>query len=241
MPAHLLLRLEAPLISFGTLAVDQRRPIQRWPAVSMLTGLVGNALGWRRTEPERLDRLQARLRWAARIDRPGVPLADFQTVALNKDDKGWTTRHSVEERAGGPDTYDSPHIRLRDYRADAAVTVALSLLNAEEAPTLADVAAAFERPMRPLFIGRKNCLPSRRLLIGLAEAEGAVAALKQVPLADDAEDRPVVFANVRPSGADVRVHEYRASDERRFTWDVHAGMQTVYGWVSGATPSATTA
>jgi CRISPR system Cascade subunit CasD len=240
MPTHLLLRLEAPLMAFGTLAVDQRRPIQRWPAVSMLTGLIGNALGWRRTEFERLDRLQARLRWAARIDRPGVPLADFQTVALDKDDKGWTTRHEVEERAGGPDTYDSPHIRLRDYRADAAVTVALSLLDAGEAPTPADIAAAFERPMRPLFIGRKNCLPSRRLLIGLAEADDAVAALHQVPLADDAEERPALFANLRPGGTDVRVQEHRASDERRFAWDVHAGVQTVYGWSPAVAPAATT-
>jgi CRISPR system Cascade subunit CasD len=98
---HLLLRLEAPLMSFGTTAVDHRRPVQAWPAVSMLTGLLANALGWQRSDAQALDALQARIRWAARIDRAGVALSDFQTAQLSKADKGWTTRGVVEGRGGG--------------------------------------------------------------------------------------------------------------------------------------------
>ncbi|EQD38829.1 CRISPR-associated protein, Cas5e-type, partial [mine drainage metagenome] len=40
---HLLIRLEAPLMSFGATAVDARGVIQRWPAASLLTGLCANA------------------------------------------------------------------------------------------------------------------------------------------------------------------------------------------------------
>ena len=69
--SHLLLRLEAPLMSFGTTAVDHRRPVQPWPPVSMLTGLLANALGWQRSDVAALDALQSRIRWAARIDRAG--------------------------------------------------------------------------------------------------------------------------------------------------------------------------
>lgn len=227
MPAHLLLRLEAPMLSLGSMAVDQRRPIQRWPAASMLTGLIGNALGYCRTEPMRLDRLQARLRWAARIDRPGVPFTDFQTAQLDRSDQGWTTGGTVEERAGGPDTYNSPHIRWRDYRADASLAVALRLDDADEVPTLADLAAALNRPARPLFIGRKNCLPSQRMLIGLTDAADVVAALAQVPMAADADLRPAVFFNDASVATAGNVVTHRSSDERRFAMDVHAGMQTI--------------
>lgn len=229
MPAHLLLRLEAPMLSFGSLAVDQRRPIQRWPAASLLTGLIGNALGYRRTEPAPLDRLQARLRWAARLDRPGVPFTDFQTAELDGADKGWTTSGSIEERAGGPDTYKSPHIRWRDYRADASLAVAIRLTDADEAPTLAELAAALDRPARPLFIGRKNCLPSQRLLMGVVDASDVVAALTQAPLAADADARPAVFFNDATAATPHNVLlTHRSSDERRFAIDVHAGMQTIH-------------
>ena len=229
MPAHLLLRLEAPMLSFGSLAVDQRRPIQRWPAASLLTGLLGNALGYRRTEPAPLDRLQARLRWAARLDRPGVPFTDFQTAQLDQNDQGWTTGGKVEERAGGASTYDSPHIRYRDYRADASLAVAIRLTEADDAPTLAELAAALDRPARPLFIGRKNCLPSQRLLIGVVDASDVVTALAQAPLAADADVRPAVFfndASAAPAHNVLLTH--RSSDERRFSIDVHAGMQTIH-------------
>jgi CRISPR system Cascade subunit CasD len=154
MPAHLLLRLEAPLMSFGSTAVDHRRPVQAWPAVSMLTGLLANALGWDRSDSAALDRLQARIRWAARIDRPGTLLNDFQTAQLAKDDRGWTTRGVVETRGGGDASYESPHLRYRDYRADASVLVALRLDPVAEFPNLTDLAAALDAPLRPLFLGR---------------------------------------------------------------------------------------
>ena len=134
----------------------------------------------------------------------------------------------MEERAGGSDTYDSPHIRWRDYRADASLAVALRLDDADEAPTLADLAAALDRPARPLFIGRKNCLPSQRVLIGLADAADVVAALAQAPMAADADPRPAVFFNDASVAMAGNVVTHRSSDERRFAMDVHAGMQTIH-------------
>lgn len=239
MPAHLLLRLEAPLLSLGSAAVDQRRPIQRWPAASLLTGLLGNALGYRRTEPALLDQLQARLRWAARIDRPGLPITDFQTAQLDGSDQGWTTRGLVEARAGGPNPSGAPHIRWRDYRADASLAVSLRLDDVDQKPTLAELAAALDRPARPLFMGRKNCLPSQRLLIGVVDAIDAFAALALAPLAADADPWPAVFFNdidVVPAGTLVA---HRASDERRFSIDVHAGQQTIHEiYLPGARPAA---
>lgn len=228
MAAHLLLRLEAPLMAFGAPAVDQLRPVQRWPAVSMLTGLLGNALGWRRQDAALLDRLQARLRWAARLDREGTPLIEFQTAQLGKDDQGWTTRGAPEGRDGGADSYKSPHLRWRDHRADASVLVAIALTPADETPTLDHLALALQRPARPLFIGRKACLPATPVFAGWIDAGDPLSAV----LADRVDNTAVFYgegAGASSTGSPVR---HVASDERRFTLDLHAGRQTVFEWVA---------
>lgn len=164
MPQHLILRLEAPLMAFGGTMIDANGPTRDLPIVSLVTGLIANALGWHRGQRELHRDLQQRLVLGVRLDRAGTELRDFQTAQLGAKDEGWTTRGEPEGRAGGPNTYKSPHIRQRHYRADAFVTVALRLEPAELAPTLDDVARALAEPARPLFIGRKPCLPSRPIL-----------------------------------------------------------------------------
>jgi CRISPR system Cascade subunit CasD len=233
---HLLLRLEAPLMSFGTTAVDHRRPVQAWPAVSMLTGLLANALGWQRSDTQALDALQARIRWAARLDRAGTALNDFQTAQLSKSDRGWTTRGVVEERGGGDESYRSPHLRSRDYRADASVLVALRLEPAHLFPTLQELAKALDRPMRPLFLGRKGCPPATRIAQGLVMAEDVVAAVRAAPALDDGvrPERATVYFNdgaaASANRGAYRVHD--TTDERRFALDVHAGRQQVFELVA---------
>ena len=127
MAKHLILNLEAPLMSFGGETVDNLGVIRPYPAVSMLTGLLANALGWRRIERRRHQDLQDRLVFAARIDREphgGLSMQDFQSAAINNTEQSWTTRGRPEGRAGG--TYQN-HLRYRDYHADMRVTVALRL------------------------------------------------------------------------------------------------------------------
>jgi CRISPR system Cascade subunit CasD len=181
MPSFLILKLEAPLMSFGREAIDANGPTRDFPDTSMLTGLLANALGYTRSEAVKHQRLQDRLAFGVRIDRLGHDLHDFQTAQLSKKDIGWTTHGEPEGRAGGGNTYDSPHIRFRHYRADAALTVALRLDPANERPTLDDLAAALKYPARPLFIGRKSCLPSASFFVGMGEAESLVATLQSIP------------------------------------------------------------
>lgn len=223
MPSFLLLRLEGPLMSFGAPAVDQRRIVQRWPARSMLTGLLGNALGWQRSDGALLNDLQRRLHWAARLEREGVPITEFQTAQLRKEDEAWTTRGRPEGRAGSPDSYKAPHLRFKEHRADASVLVALGLSEADAPqPPLDALVAALQRPARPLFIGRKACLPSRPLFDGLESAPDALAALLARP-----GQGPVFFSEGAGNPACAR-QRHRASDERAFDLDLHAGQQWVY-------------
>ena len=158
----LVLRLDAPLMSFGGVAIDQVGPVRDFPAASMLTGLIGNAFGWHWSDSAAHQTMQDRLVFAARREREGVLLTDTQNAQIAKADKGWTT-YGVPEGRGGA-SYDAPHRRLRDYQADLSVTVVLRLHRGTVAPTLDALAEAFDRPARPLFLGCKPCLPSRPLL-----------------------------------------------------------------------------
>lgn len=177
----LILRLDGPLMSFGDRAIDEIRPTRRLPVRSMLTGILANALGYDHREVTALARLQDRLRFAARLDREGRPLVDFQTAEIGKRDLMWTTRGTPAERAGGEGSYSGPVLRYRHYRADARVMVAISLEPADEAPDLEALAAAMRRPERPLFLGRKSCPPASPLLDRIIEAPSLAAALAATP------------------------------------------------------------
>jgi CRISPR system Cascade subunit CasD len=178
----LLLRFDAPLMSFGGVKVDERGVTDDAPGLSLLTGLVANALGFEHRDAERLERLQQRLRIAVRRDRAGVLLEDFQTVDLGQDflRGAWTTRHAPASRGGA--SAHTTHIRRRWYRADAVFTVAVALEPAAEDPTLAAVEAALREPERPLFLGRKPCLPSSGLVLGTARAATLRAAVTAAPV-----------------------------------------------------------
>jgi CRISPR system Cascade subunit CasD len=175
----LLLRLDAPLMSLGGPAVDSHRVVQRFPSLSLLTGLLANALGLDHREGERIGLLQSRLRYAVRCDRTGQPVMDYQTVDFSQssfNDTGWTTRSVPELRTGG-EASDGTHIRIRDLLADAVFTVALTLVPERSGPTRNDLRGALVAPARPLFIGRKHCVPSGPILLGTDTADSLHAGL----------------------------------------------------------------
>ncbi|CAK0741878.1 CRISPR system Cascade subunit CasD [Azospirillaceae bacterium] len=149
--------------------------------MAQLTGLFGNALGWRHGDAKLLERLQDRLQFASLELRTGREFVDYQTVELGQDHlvkTGWTTRGAAEERGKGEATRGT-HIRLRHYRAGGVILAAIRLEPADEAPTVADLASALTSPVRPLFIGRKSCLPSAPLCVGVERAADFESALRQ--------------------------------------------------------------
>ncbi len=183
----LLLRFDAPLMSFGGTTVDQRNVTEAAPTLSLLVGLLGNALGYDHSEAERLQRLQDRLRFAARRDRQGEELIDYQTVDLSQTflTESWTT-HGMPAGRGKGAANTGTHIRYRHYWAGAAFTVALRLEPASEEPSLPTIEKALREPERPLFLGRKTCLPASPVLLGRVDAPTLRAALVRAPLAEPA-------------------------------------------------------
>ncbi len=228
MARHLVLRLASPLIAFGGEAIDSRGVTGDFPTLSMLTGLIANALGWDRSEDARHNRLQERLRVGAVLEPGAQRLQDFQTAELGAADKAWTTWGEPEERRGGAGSYLGPHLRYRDYHADLRAWVVLRLQPADEAPTLDDIASALDRPVRPLFIGRKPCLPSDRLVAGWQEAENVLAALRAV-VAQRVGDAAAGWRAQWPEGEGGldAARRLDVCDERNWTSGVHGGWRPV--------------
>lgn len=210
----LLLRLDAPLVSFGSVAVDNRRPVQEYPPLSLLAGLLGNALGYDHRDADKLQRLQDRIRYGSRCDRRGAKLTDFQTVELGQEHlagTGWTTRGEQELRRGA--SSEATHIRYREYWADSVHTMAVALQPADEDPDVERLQRALLEPERPLFIGRKACLPAGAMVLGLREVSSLRGALEVEPrIARERWDDP---ASVAPLSAWLPEGEAVTSDSRQ--------------------------
>jgi len=231
----LLLRFVGPLMSFGGVKVDEHNVTARFPGRSLLAGLIGNALGWDHRDFDRLDRLQSRLRHAVRCDRAGQKLVDFHTVDLGQDflREGWTTHGRPAGRAGGT-AKTGTHIRYRHYWADAVVTVAIGLDPPDEEPALPTIERALHQPARPLFLGRKTCLPSEPIALGKLTASSLRAAIAAAPLHDRHDDAPG-FAALWPKEDESAEHESRLApiyDERDWRNQIHTGRRLVWeGWI----------
>jgi CRISPR system Cascade subunit CasD len=227
----LLLRFEAPLMSFGAVCVDSRGPTWDHPSLSQVTGLIANALGYDHADGARLQRLQERLRLASRVDRQGSRQPDYQTVDLDPETspwmkEGWTTRGALEGRGGGKDAREGTHIRLRDYHADRIHTLAVTLEPADEAPGIDECVAALRQPARPLFLGRKPCLPSRPVLLATDEAPSLRESLARWPRHHRADAGPLAACwgdDGSPKAADERT--LPIVDERDWHAQLHAGRR----------------
>lgn len=221
MARWLHIRLCAPLTAYGGVAIDQVGPTRDLPAASALTGLLANAMGWHWRERDRHQALQDRLIHGALATRAGRGLTDIQNAQLRKSDKAWMTLGVPAGRDGA--SYAAPHRRSRDYIADGEVRVVLRLSPADTAPDLDDLARALDHPARPLFIGRKPCLPSAPLNAGWIEADTALDALRG--LAHLIE--PGGGAAIWPEGeGDAGAFQSRA-DLRNWHTGVHAGGRRV--------------
>lgn len=223
----LILRLDAPLISFGAVVVDQINPVWRFPGASMLAGLLGNALGWCHADTKKLQELQGRLYFAARWDAEPDILTEYQTVELGQDHlvgTGWTTRGEREDRGGGTAAM-ATHQRWRSYWANGIATLAVAL-NAEDKPQLDAIEGALRTPSRPLFLGRKPCLPASPILIGRRQGSSVKAALLAEPLADiGCRRRPGRIKGLWPLVEGPGHQDEERFDLRDWTRNIHCGSR----------------
>ena len=163
-----LLRLEGPLQSWATQGRFALRDTEREPSKSGVLGLVGSAMGMERHDDEMLATLSS-LVMATRVDRAGTLLRDYHTAG------GGTFRGAPNKLRGDKKTA----LTERYYLEDASFLVALQ----GEAELIDQIASAFDKPKWPLFLGRRSCVPSKRIFAGVVESD-VVSAL------DNATPRP---------------------------------------------------
>lgn len=138
----LLLRLAAPLQSWGAASKFDTRDTGREPTKSGVIGMLASALG--RSRSESLDDLNA-LNFGVRIDQPGVLLRDYHTARQKKSNSSFVT--------------------TRYYLTDAVFLVGLEGKDS----FLEQIAIALQNPVFPLFLGRRSCPPVGQLVLCIRE------------------------------------------------------------------------
>ena len=209
------LRLEGPLQAWGDNSKFVIRRCMDGPTKSGVLGLICCAMGYSRDrcvhepipddalaqmaqrlvvkdprdckDPRRalLDLLNT-LRIGVRVDRAGTRWWDYHTVGakvglLRADGKG------IKRTGGAKDDPIETLVSRREYLCDASFLVALR----GDSSLIANIAKKLEKPVWPIFLGRKSCPPSVPVLLKprrhetwtnpMAVEGGLDAAMKAVP------------------------------------------------------------
>ncbi len=163
--ATLLLRLAAPLQSWGVDSKFETRKTNREPTKSGVVGLLAAALGIGREEPEKLIPLN-QLRFGVRVDQEGDFLVDYHVA-----------RKEEKTRKGEKIV---PYITYRHYLTDA---IFLAGLESQDDAFLCDLAQALRNPVYPLFLGRRSCPPTMPLCLGIRQKDLETALAEEPALA----------------------------------------------------------
>ena len=161
--ATLLMRISAPMQSWGTQSHFSHRDTGREPSKSGIVGLLCAALG--RPRNESIADLNA-LKMGVRVDRPGTIQRDYHTA-------GQGGYYKVGGSIG-----KNTILSERYYLADAKFLVGLE----GDRALLDELWAALKQPTWFLFFGRKAFVPAERVWLpdGLRDAD-LVEALSDYP------------------------------------------------------------
>ena len=146
------LRLHGPLQAWGGPVAGDNRPTLPFPTRSGVLGVIAACLGIRRSEQRQLLALADGTRVHVRVDVPGTPLVDDQTIQDNPNAS--ITRQTIQSK--------------RTYLCDASFAAVV----VPGQTSVAAIASAVRRPVFAPFLGRRACVPSTPLLIA-EEVTGA--------------------------------------------------------------------
>lgn len=180
----LLMRMRAPMMSWGDHSRFTIRDTRREPTKSAVIGLLCAALGRPRWEP--VNDLTA-LKMGVRINKPGLVQCDYHTVM------------DGIKSGGGPGGTVISH---RYYVADADYLVGLEGSRSK----LAELDAALQTPCWQLYFGRKSFVPSCPVRLSIVDTE-LEDALQQYPYTSHTRGKtPLRLAYIleTPNSSDVR-------------------------------------
>lgn len=179
--AVLLLRLAAPLQAWGSSSKFIVRSTEREPTKSGVIGMIAAALGIQRNDDAKKLAPLAQLRFGVRADKEGILLKDFHMV------------HG----------YKIADVTERYYLSDAAFLVALEC---DDKKLLEEIAAALQKPVYPLYLGRKSCPPTLPVVLGVKD-EDMLTALKNEPFLYENDRRKNVRISYEVSSGGAMVQD----------------------------------
>lgn len=150
----LIIKLAAPLQSYGNEATFNRRTSYRYPSKSAVLGMIAAALGYRRNNTKNITTLN-QLQMAVRIDQPGETLTDFQIIEYDR---------KKQKRS----------LSYRDYLQDAVFVVAISGGDNQ----IDQIDDALHHPIFQLFLGRRANVPAGPLITKLFDNQDPITVLK---------------------------------------------------------------
>lgn len=153
--ATLLLRLAAPLQSWGNSSKFETRTTEKMPTKSGVVGMLAAAMGLSRNAD--LGKLTA-LKFGVRADREGEDITDFHT-------------------AHGKASY----VTYRHYLCDA---VFLAGVEGDE-KVIRELETELQHPGFPLFLGRRSCPPTLPIVIGIRETTLEKALREEPPICEN--------------------------------------------------------
>ncbi|MCI3246439.1 MULTISPECIES: type I-E CRISPR-associated protein Cas5/CasD [Streptomyces] len=175
----ILLRLSAPLMSFGEHAAFGYRDTLPFPSRSALIGLFAAAEGRPREDaltpdPATGQHPYAGLEFTVRIDRPGHRHTDFHTAGGGRPYKQGLRTSSGGYRSRQASTFVSHRV----YLADAVFTLAVHGPDV----LLEHLTRRLERPAFAPYLGRRACVPDEPLVLGGPHPDPVGELLRTVPL-----------------------------------------------------------
>ena len=139
----IILRFSGPLQSWGIGSNFETRDTARYPTKSAIIGLIGGALGYRRYQTKKIQRLNE-LSFGVRIEQRGILLKDYHIARSDK----------------------QTYVTNRYYLQDA---VFLVMLSHEDSSWIDSVAKALISPVFPLYMGRRSVPVDSEFFQGVVE------------------------------------------------------------------------
>jgi len=177
------MRLTAPLAGLSGPRIDTVGDSLPIPTRSIITGIIGAALGISYDQPEVLQQVQDTMRLAVVVHRAGTVIRDYQTVRMalpHMTGPMWWhdgKRLGVMERAGGEP--DRTITGERSLTCDYDATVIVELLRG--APFGASqILDALRSPIFSLCIGQRSCIPSMPVAGNMLEVTTLIDGVSMV-------------------------------------------------------------
>lgn len=184
----LLLRFAAPLQAWGSSSKFDIRTTEREPTKSGVIGMIASALGIQRNSENADDELKKlnEMRFGVRVEKEGKLIKDFHMV------------RKIENRK-----MTASYITDRYYLSDAVFLVAIE---SDDTELLKKIESALQRPVYPLFLGRRSCPPTLPVVYGMRDSELTEILRNEPPLIQDSKNKSArrIVYNTLSDGTVVR-------------------------------------